>query len=70
LGLGGSVTDKTVLVAFRFEPELLKRVARFAKKFETDNPGVRLDRTASVRMLLLRALTQVEELKPSRKKRA
>jgi hypothetical protein len=63
------MTDKTVLVAFRFEPELLKRVDRFAKKFEANNPGVHLDRTAAVRVLLLRALAQVEEPVIPRRKR-
>jgi len=64
------VTDKTVPAAFRLEPELLKRVDRFAKKFEAANLGIRLDRTASVRVLLLRALAQVEEPPTSGKKRA
>jgi hypothetical protein len=41
----------------------------FAKKFEADNPGVRLDRTAAVRVLLLQALAQLEEPAIPKKKR-
>ncbi len=61
---------KTTLVAFRLENELLKRIDDYAKRLEESTPGLTLTRVDAVRVLLLRALAQVEEPQPPAKKRA
>jgi len=60
---------KTTLVAFRLENELLKRIDAYAKQLESEKPGLKLARADAVRVLLLRALAEVEESQPPGKKR-
>ncbi len=60
---------KTTLVAFRLESELLKRIDAYAKQLEDEKPGLKLARADAVRVLLLRALAQVEEPGAPGKKR-
>ena len=52
---------KTTLVAFRFENELLKRIDAYVKQLEQETPGVKSTRAEAVRVLLLRALAEVEK---------
>src|SRR5713226_10079749 len=52
---------KTTLVAFRLENELLKRIDAYATRLQDETPGLKLARADAVRLLLLRALAQVEE---------
>src|SRR6266852_9609374 len=52
---------KTTLVAFRLENELLKRIDGYAKRLEENTPGLKLARVDAVRVLLLRALEEVEK---------
>ncbi len=61
---------KTTLVAFRLENELLKRIDAYAKRIESETPGIKLARADAVRALLLRALAQVEEPEAPGKKRS
>ena len=51
---------KTTLVAFRFENELLKRIDAYVKQLEQETPGMKSTRAEAVRVLLLRALNEVE----------
>jgi hypothetical protein len=60
---------KTTLVAFRFENELLKRIDAYGKQLEQTTPGLKLARVDAVRVLLLKALAQLEEPQTSGKKR-
>jgi len=52
---------KTTLVAFRFENELLKRIDAYVKQLEQETPGMKSTRAEAVRVLLLRALAEVEK---------
>jgi hypothetical protein len=65
-----SEMGKTTLVAFRLENDLLKRIDDYAKRLEDETPGLKLARADAVRVLLLRALGQVEEPEPPGKTRA
>jgi len=60
---------KTTLVGFRFETELLKRIDAYGKRLEGETPGLKLARVDVVRILLMRALSQVEGPEGSRKQR-
>ncbi len=64
-----SEMGKTTLVAFRLESELLKRIDAYVKRLQDETPGLKLARADAVRVLLLRALAQVEEPQPPGKKR-
>ncbi len=61
---------KTTLVAFRLEEELLKRIDGYAKRLEQATPGLKLARVDAVRVLLLRALEEVEKTQGPATKRA
>ena len=52
---------KTTLGAFRLENELLKRIDAYVKQLEQEKPGLKLTRVDAVRVLLLRALAEVEK---------
>jgi len=58
---------KTTLVAFRLENELIKRLDAYAKRLEEERPGWKAARVDAVRVLLLRALGEVEKSAPSKK---
>jgi hypothetical protein len=60
---------KTTLVAFRLEDELLKRIDAYAKQLEQETPGLKLARVDAVRVLLLRALGEIDKGQTSVKKR-
>ena len=60
---------KTSLVAFRLENELIKRIDGYAHSLEKERPGLKVARVDAVRVLLLRALGEVEAAEASPKKR-
>ncbi len=60
---------KTSLVAFRLENELIKRIDAFAKRLEDERPGLKVARVDAVRVLLLRALGEIEGAEAPPKKR-
>ena len=47
---------ETVLVAFRLDADLVKRLDEYAAAIAGSNPGLQTTRTDAVRMLLLQAL--------------
>ena len=60
---------KRTLVAFRLEDALLRRLDAYAKQLESETPGLKLARADVVRVLLLRALGEVEEKQPPGKRK-
>src|SRR5262249_42987911 len=59
--LAESEMVKSTLVAFRLENELIKRLDAYAKRLEGERPGLKVARVDAVRVLLLRALADVEK---------
>ena len=54
------MADYTTQVAFRLPDDLLKRIDKHAERMRDAQPGVNVTRTDVVRMLLTRALDQVD----------
>jgi hypothetical protein len=61
---------KTSLVAFRLENELIKRIDAYAKSLEEERPGLKVARVDAVRVLLLRALGEIEGTGAAQRKRS
>lgn len=56
-------------VAFRLDPDLVKRVDAYAKQLATEQPGLDFSRADAVRVLLTRALDQVDAERPAKRGR-
>jgi hypothetical protein len=54
---------KTVQVAFRLDEDLVKRLDKYAKQMEHEMPGFKVSRADAVRLLLIRALDNVEAVR-------
>jgi hypothetical protein len=46
----------TIMVAFRLDAELVKKLDAFAATVAADNPGLHVNRTDAIKMLLMQAL--------------
>jgi hypothetical protein len=51
---------RKVQVAFRLDEDLVKRLDRYAKQMEREMPGFKVSRADAVRLLLIRALDNVD----------
>ena len=59
---------KTVQVAFRLDEDLVKRLDKYAEQLGREMPGFKVSRADAVRLLLIRALDNVESAQARTKK--
>ena len=62
--------DDKVRVAFRWDADVVRRIDKYAERVRADMPGLTFTRTEAVRVLLEKALAQVEEEPSGRKRKA
>lgn len=65
----GNKKDDKVRVAFRWSPDLVKRIDAYAERVRADMPGLAFTQTEAVRVLLEKALALVEEEATGRKRK-
>jgi len=62
-----NMATETKAVNFRFPLTLIDRIDRHVERLRAEQPGVKVDRSDVVRLLLIRGLDDVEPKKAGRK---